>query len=179
MLISDSWPGVSGVRALCLSPPEVIISLPPGLNSPEYTHRSLITPSAVPHGLHMGFVLLSVPCVHVYSLTPPLSLPHHWFICPSCFPDCLSLFRLLCFLFWACLCPVCTSLSPCPPAILCPVYVLFSVFMLLFPLRGGFICVSVYFVIYKLKKHHLPAFESSSLPACDRTIKPGTIELRV
>ncbi len=65
--------------------------------------------------------------------------------------------------------------KPCPPAILCPVYVLFSVVMLLFPLRGAFICVSVYFVIYKLKKHYLPAFESSSLPACDRKNKPGTI----
>ncbi len=105
----------------------------PRIHSPV-THYTL---SCSPWSAHGVCFVICVMCSCLFSRSSPLvtsSLIH----LPSCFPDCLSLFRLLCFLFWACLCPVCTSLSPCPPAILCPVYVLFSVVMLLFSSSGWF-----------------------------------------
>ncbi len=71
------------------SPPEVTISQFPRLHN-----LSLNTHSAVPHCLHMGFILLFLPWAHVYYLTPPILLAPHWIICQSYFPDCLSLFRL-------------------------------------------------------------------------------------
>ncbi len=55
---------MSWVRAQCssLSPPEVTISLPPGLICLNSLHRSLITSSAVPH--HHGlYILFSLECL--------------------------------------------------------------------------------------------------------------------
>ncbi len=130
----------AGVLDIC-SPCIVLVSTRRSVYS--FTERSCLTSLSV--SLLSTWVLFCYLChvlVSIFSRLPSRYLIIDSFT-PAVFLIAFPYLVSLCFLFWARLSHVCACLCLLSPSALCPVYVLFSVFMLLwlFPLWGGFICV--------------------------------------
>ncbi len=109
----DDWERLEAIPLrgdYVISPPEVAISLPPGLISLLSIHLSLITPSAVPHYhcLYIPFSLTTLPaisysCMIVVNVesSVPCSLGHQHCVavCGVPFSILFLFFALLAFLF--------------------------------------------------------------------------------
>ncbi len=115
--------------------------------SPTHHKRSPSSRTQFSRSIHLSLIITpsAVPIVTDYMFSPLTNLPSCFLIYLIAF----SLFRLLCFLFWAFSPHNISLMSACDHDLPCSqsVYALFSVecYSSLFPLRGGFICVFVHF----------------------------------